>query len=172
VLSLRLGAGLVTSVGGLGSFPSADLAAKWWLSKRFALELAALVPLARLSERSTEGSSSTRVGTLSLAIVAAVPIGDSAWLWDIGAGVAGVALQTRGTPASAAYTPKENVGLALAPLLRSGLSYSLGHSVRLGLAASAGVSIPRFLIVYAGRAAATWGRPFVAGELALELDVL
>ncbi|MEY2929380.1 MAG: hypothetical protein RL033_129, partial [Pseudomonadota bacterium] len=32
VLSLRLGAGLVTSVGGLGSFPSADLAAKWWLS--------------------------------------------------------------------------------------------------------------------------------------------
>ena len=104
-------------------------------------------------------------------IAASVPMGDSDWVWDIGAGIAGVVLQTRGTPASMAYTLEENIGAAVAPLLRSGLSYSLTRRLRLGVAASLGVTVPRFLIVHAGRTAAMWGLPFAMGELALEVDV-
>ncbi|HKO92092.1 MAG TPA: hypothetical protein VJU61_13105, partial [Polyangiaceae bacterium] len=128
--------------------------------------------LASMSHHSLEGSSSTRAGWLSSALVASIPLGNGVWVWDIGAGLAGVALHTRGTPASMGYTSQENVGIGVAPLLRSALWYSLTRRSRLGLAASLGVSVPRFLIVYAERTAATWGVPFAVGALALELDVL
>jgi hypothetical protein len=169
--TLRLGAGLVASAGGLGAFPTVDLAAKWWVSEHVGVELGALVPLARMTQRSSEGSSVTRVGVLSLGLAVALPLGQSAWVWDIGASIAGVALQTQGTPSSAAYTRRENIAAAVAPLARSALSYALTPGSRLGLGASLGVSAPRFLIVYADRTVATWGRPFAMGELMLEVDV-
>lgn len=171
-LTLHLGAGLVTSAGGLGFFPGAELAGKWWFSEQLGVELAALVPLAGMSQNSSEGSSTTRVAALSLAIVASVPIGSGVWVWDIGAGIAGMAVQTRGTLASAGYTQEENVGVGVAPLLRSALWYSLTGRSRLGLGASLGVSVPRFLVMHAGTMVATWGVPFALGQLALEVDVL
>jgi hypothetical protein len=170
-VTLRLGSGLVLSAGGPGAFPALDLAAKLWLTRRLGVELVALLPLAQMSEQGSEGASSTRVGTLSLSLAASLPLGESDWVWDIGAGVAAVALETKGSPASPAYTREHDVAAAVAPLVRSGLSYSLTRSVRAALAASLGLSFPRFLILYADRTAATWGRPFASGELALELDV-
>jgi hypothetical protein len=171
-LSLRLGTGLVWSAGGLGTFPGLELAAQWWLTKRLGVELAAIVPLARMAEQSPEGSSSTRVAALSLAIAASLPLGNPDWVWDIGGGIAGLALQTKGTPASTAYVQEENVGVAVAPLLRSGLGYAFTRRLRLRLGACLGVSVPRFVVVHAGTTAATWGLPFASAELALEVDVL
>lgn len=171
VVTFRSSGGVLASRGGLPAVPSVEFGGTLWLLPRLGTELSLLVPVSGMSTQTLEGTSTTRVSALGVALDWVIPLDGSRWFADVGAGAAVLLLHTSGAPASRAYFRQETTAIAAAPFAQSGLAYCLGERVRLGFDARVGAALPRFLIRHAGRTVARWGRPFALGELGLEVDL-
>lgn len=165
-VSVELGPAASISPGGLSPAPSLLVAARFMPAGFVGVGTFALVPLfaARLS--GAEGSASLRPllfgGGLRLAGRFGVVM-PSAEL-----GIGGAWIHASGSPAPgyAARSVDHVVGAAYA---RAGLSVPLSARVAVRADLLAGAALPEVQLVIAGRQVASWGRPFVAPSVGVEL---
>ncbi len=169
--SASVAAAGLKSAGGLPAFPALVLSGTVWFGPRLGVRLGGVLPLAEMSHTAGEGSSRTRVTLISLDARVQLAVLSSRWSLEGALGAAGVRLRSSGQPATPDHSRQSNSALGLAPFAALGVSHALGARLHVGARAQLGLSLPRFLITYGERTAATWGAPFALGELGLEVDL-
>jgi len=164
---LGVGGGAAYSPGGLGPTAHLGLAVTWAVTSRFHLALDGLLTPGRARLRGPEGETSVGLylagGSLGF------------WLTDpampvrlrLGAG-AWASFMTLSGEATAPYVSTQSQIITVIPHLDLGLRVSLTHRVGLSLGFSGGMSAPATSVHFAAREVATWGRPLLLSNLALE----
>jgi len=165
--ALAVGGGAVFSPGGLAPIANLGLSLTWAVTPRFHFALDGLLTPGRTKLRGPEGETSVGLyfGGGSLGF----------WLTDpvapvrlrLGAGAWASIMTLSGEPA-ASYVNTQTQIVTAVPHLDLGIRVSLTRRLGLNLGFSGGVSAPAASIHFAGREAATWGRPLLLGNLALE----
>jgi hypothetical protein len=160
---------ILGSPGGLAALPALELGVHVWLHRRISVDVGTFLPIGSVQLKAAEGQSQNRV-TLFLAggrVSLARP--EATWVPTLGAGATLIWLRTDGVGAPN-FVGKSNDGFSGAPFLRPGLRLALGSRIDLHADLLAGVAVRRLVVDYAGRDAATWGTPFFAGSLGVEIS--
>ncbi|KYG10746.1 hypothetical protein BE21_10145 [Sorangium cellulosum] len=146
-----------------------DVSGYAMIGPRLGLSTFAQIPLGSVSREGKEGTRHVRVALAALGV--RVPLGpaDAEWLPSVGAGLAAAWLHVEGDGRSPAYVGVSEDAFALAPYLRAGVSFAPFPYLRISEHFLAGIAAPRIVIDAAGRAADTWGRPFLGASLGMEL---
>jgi hypothetical protein len=165
--ALGVGGGAGFSPGGLGPTGHLGLALMWAATSRLHFAVDGLLTPERARLRGPEGEASVGL------YLAGASLGF--WLTDPGAPVrlrsgagAWVSVMTLSGEAMAPYVNTRAQIVTVVPHLDLGLRVSLTRRLGLGLGLFGGASAPATSIHFAGREVASWGRPFVLGNLALE----
>ncbi|WP_437333060.1 hypothetical protein [Sorangium sp. So ce394] len=160
---------LLWSAGGVPASPMVDVSGYAMIGSRLGLSAFVQIPLASVSREGKEGTRHVRVALAALGV--RVPLGpsDAAWLPSVGAGLAAAWLHVEGEGRSPEYVGASDDAYALAPYLRVGLSFAPFPYLRISEHFLAGIATPRIVIDAAGRAADTWGRPFLGASLGVEV---
>ncbi|WP_437996687.1 hypothetical protein WMF26_37710 [Sorangium sp. So ce185] len=160
---------LLWSAGGVPASPMLDVSGYAMIGSRLGLSTFAQIPLGSVSREGKEGTRHVRVALAALGV--RVPLGpaDAEWLPSIGAGLAAAWLHVEGDGRSPEYVGVAEDAFSLAPYLRAGLSFAPFPYLRISEHFLAGIAAPRIAIDAAGRAADTWGRPFLGAALGVEL---
>ncbi|XXX72794.1 hypothetical protein WMF30_34610 [Sorangium sp. So ce134] len=161
--------GLLWSAGGLPASPMVDVSGYAMIGSRLGLSSFVQIPLSSADREGKEGTRRARVALAALGV--RVPLGpiDAAWLPSVGAGLAAAWLHVEGEGRSPEYAGRSEDALAVAPYLRAGISFAPIPRLRISEHFLAGIAVPRVAIDAAGRAADTWGRPFLGASLGVEV---
>jgi hypothetical protein len=165
--TLSVGGGAAFSPGGVRALGYLSAALGWRLDARLSLALDGALTPVDTTLHGPEGDSRinwylTGVSASFCATDPTAPLrlrsGAGVWLaWMTALGQANVPLENRRT-----------LSVSAIPHVDLGLRWSLTRRLGLGLDGSAGFSAPGLRIDFAGREAATWGRPLWLGRLTLE----
>jgi hypothetical protein len=169
LFGVDVAAAILASPGGLAALPALELGVHVWLHRRISVDVGTFLPIGSVQLKAAEGQSQNRV-TLFLAggrVSLARP--EATWVPTLGAGATLIWLRTDGVGAPN-FVGKSNDGFSGAPFLRPGLRLALGSRIDLHADLLAGVAVRRLVVDYAGRDAATWGTPFFAGSLGVEIS--
>ncbi|WP_437721982.1 hypothetical protein [Sorangium sp. So ce861] len=160
---------LLWSAGGVPASPMLDVSGYAMIGSRLGLSTFVQIPLGSVSREGKEGTRHVRVALAALGV--RVPLGpaDAEWLPSVGAGLAAAWLHVEGDGLSPEYVGAAGDAYALAPYLRAGLSFAPAPYLRISEHFLAGIAAPRIVIDAAGRAADTWGRPFLGAALGVEV---
>lgn len=165
--SLGLGGGVGYSPGGVGVTGHLALSLMWAATARLHLGLDGSLTPGRAKVRGPEGE--TGVGLYlagaSLAFYLTDPVAPVRLRF--GAGAWGSVMALSGE-AVAPYVNMRAQIITIVPHLDLGLRVSLTRRLGLALGLSGGISAPAASIHFAGREVATWGRPLLLSNLALE----
>jgi hypothetical protein len=142
-----------------------------WLASRVAAEIFTIVPLTAAYDQGSAGSSSSRVTLFGTGARIALARPAATWVPTIGAGVILAWMHTDGSGTPPLYVGRSLDAVSGGPFLRPGLGVALGSRLHLRADALAGVALRRFVVAYAGRESAAWGRPFLGGTLGLEVTL-
>ncbi|WP_437935438.1 hypothetical protein [Sorangium sp. So ce341] len=160
---------LLWSAGGVPASPMLDVSGYAMIGSRLGLSTFAQIPLGSVSREGKEGTRHVRVALAGLGV--RVPLGprDAEWLPSVGAGLAAAWLHVEGEGRSPAYAGVAEDAFSLAPYLRAGVSFAPFPYLRISEHFLAGIAAPRIVIDAAGRAADTWGLPFLGASLGVEV---
>jgi hypothetical protein len=165
--SLSLGGGAAFSPGGVGALGYLSAAFAWRVGTRLSLALDGALSPADTTLRGPEGDA--RINWYLAGVSASFCATDPSAPLRLrsGAGVWLAWLAALGQ-AEALEENRRTLSLSAIPHLDLGLHWSLTRRLGLGLDGSAGFSAPQDRLDFAGREAATWGRPLWLGRLSLE----
>jgi hypothetical protein len=166
-LWLGLGGGGAFSPGGVGAVGYLDWSLAWPLSSRFSLALDGALTPTGATVHGPEGSAHIDWYLAGAALSFCVTNPKAALRLRSGAG----AFVAWTTLLGQAVEPLENRrahSVSAVPHVDLGLRWSLSERVGLAADGAAGLSAPGVAIDFAGREAATWGRPVWLGRLSLE----
>jgi hypothetical protein len=126
------------------------------------------MPLVPSSVERAQGEAKTQFGLAGggLRLTFAKP--DDLLRPSVDAGFAAVFLKVRGR-ATTGYTDNEELVATGGPLLRGGLSVQLMERIRLRIDVNLGFAIVETVVRISGQSVATYGQPFLAGALNLEI---
>ena len=126
------------------------------------------LPLVSSSVERSQGEAKTQFGLAGggLRLTFAKP--DNLLRPSIDAGFAAVFLKVKGS-ATTGHTDNEELVATGGPLLRGGLSVLLAERIRLRIDVNLGWAIVETVVRISGQSAASYGQPFLAGALNLEI---
>jgi len=164
---LGLGGGAAVSPGGVRALGYLSAAFAWRLDTRLSLALDGALTPVDTTLRGPEGDAGINwyLAGVSASLCATDPTAPLRLRSGAGVWLAWL------TALGQADAPRENrhtLSLSAIPHLDLGLRWSLTRRLGLGLDGSAGFSAPGVRIDFAGREAATWGRPLWLSRLTLE----
>jgi hypothetical protein len=166
-LTFGIGPAVTASPGGLGGSTSVLATLRWWPADRIGVGSFVMFPAGTIRVDGPEGEALVSATVIGAGARWALADRSDTWLPELGAGVSIVTTRMDGL----GYTPyigaSDRVTVA-APYLDGGLGIALSPGLRLRVEALGGVATPRPVVRFAGREAATWGRPFAVGALCLE----
>ncbi|XXT19843.1 hypothetical protein WME94_57440 [Sorangium sp. So ce429] len=160
---------LLWSAGGVPVSPMLDVSGYAMIWSRLGLSTFVQIPLGSVSREGKEGTRHVRVALAALGVRSPVGPTDAAWLPSVGAGLAAAWLRVEGEGRSPGYVGTSADAFAIAPYLRAGISFAPVPCLRISEQLIAGIAVPRIVIDAAGRAADTWGRPFLGASLGVEV---
>ena len=168
-LWLEAAPALTLSPGGFAPQLQAQLGVRYQPVALFSISGFALAPLWRAALARDEGTATASTWILGLAgdvQLVLRPIELSA-----GAGIAAV-ITAMSAPNTSQLDGLDVTERTAAPFARAALHVELGASLRLGVRALIGASVPEVSMRFAGREVATWGRPFVIVSVGVELPLI
>jgi hypothetical protein len=165
--SASVGASALASPGGVGVAVGAALGFSFFVTDRASLDAIARIPVVAGHLEGPEGTARVNItaigGGLSLALTPR-----DAWLRPgLGVGVAFEWLHVDGVANPPFVSSSDDLFAAL-PYARFSVSVALTGALRLRADLLGALSVPGQAITFAGRRAATFGRPLADGSLALE----
>jgi hypothetical protein len=167
-LSVELGPAALLSTGGFSPSGLVSAAVHYRPAEPFGASLVALIPIVPASVSGPEGATTARVGLLGVGLRGTWTSPDSRWTPTLGGGLAALWQHFEGQPSARFVGTSVNL-FSVAPYLRAGLGLTVLPRLRIRADALVGASLPPTLVQFSGRLAATWGVPFVAPTLGLEL---
>lgn len=161
---------ILGSPGGLAVLPALSLGVHAWVYPRISVDIGSFLPIGSVKHKAAEGQSQNRVTLFLASVRVTLARTEATWVPTLAAGATLIWLHTDGVGAAPEFVGKSNDGFSGAPFLRPGLRVALGSRVFLYTDLLAGVAVRKLTIDYVGRDAATWGTPFFAGSLGVEIS--
>ena len=166
--SVELGPAALLSTGGFSPSGLVSAAIHHRPAEAFGASLIALIPIVPASVSGPEGATTARFGLLGLGLRGTWTSPGSPWTPTLGGGLAALWQHFEGQPKARFVGTSVNL-FSVAPYLRAGLGLTVLPRLRVRADALVGASLPPTVVQFSGRLAATWGVPFVAPTLGLEL---
>ncbi len=165
--SLAVGGGPGWSPGGVGITGHLGLSLMWSATPRLHFGIDGSLSPSRARVRAPEGETAVGLYLAGASFGFCLTDPTLPVRLRLGAGAWASVMSLSGEAASPYVNMKAQI-VTVVPHLDLGLRVSLTHRLGLGFGVSGGLSAPSASIHFAGREVATWGRPLVLGNLALE----
>jgi hypothetical protein len=166
-LWLALGPGILSSPGGVGPLPFAEVGLRLDFAERWSLHASGLLPLTAQSIAADEGEADIRTSVVAGALDvewARLPFGG----FRSGAGAGAIVTAMSGTSDSAGFDVASETVTTLALLIDSSFHAELADWLRLRSSVVLGASLPEVSVRFGSREVASFGRPFFAASAVLE----
>jgi hypothetical protein len=168
-LTLELAPAVAGAPGGVPPSASLLVGARW-MPGPLGPAAFVVIPIFPAHLDGIEGSAAVRAAVVGAGLHFAPGPREASLHPGIEAGLAGVWLLIGGA-ATTGYIGRSDNLLAAAPYIRAGLSLAISPQVALRADFLGAVTLSEPVITFAGRQAATWGRPILLGSGGLEISL-
>jgi hypothetical protein len=167
--AVDLGAGVSASPGGMTVAPAFVIGATWWAFDHAGAGALVIGSPFPSQVEGDEGRAHVWSGLAGGGVVLSPTSPDAMWHVRLETGLAACWLHMEGS-AQPGYVDGSETLVAGAMYVRPGLSLRLSRVVALQLAVVAAATVPRVVVSFAGREAASWGRPLIVASAGVELS--
>jgi hypothetical protein len=165
---MSVGPAMVWSPGGMPALFGIALAARARVAPRVEIGGGGFVPTLPGRVCEDEGCASVTLGIVGAELEIHLASDGAALRPKLGASV-GLAWMRMAGDANAPFSERTEDLFGLATSAHAGLELSLGSNLALEAELGAGLVTPRYRMQFAGRDAASFGRPYLLGSLSLEV---
>lgn len=142
----------------------------WFAWPRVKLEVLGAIPLAAGGAEGEEGVADVGAGLVAVGARYLLTDARALLVPSVGGGM-GVCIMNMEGIARPPYSSESSWIATGLGFVRAGLSLRLGWRVRVNIDGMVGMLTPRAAVDFAGREAASWGRPLLSLAAGLELDL-